>query len=46
MRDRVPAALDRVRALEQALRDRREDRHRVDALLAFVAELVEDYATG
>ncbi|KRD19120.1 MULTISPECIES: hypothetical protein [unclassified Streptomyces] len=46
VRDRVPAALDRVRALEQALRDRREDRHRVDALLAFVAELVEDYATG
>ncbi|MDQ0685350.1 hypothetical protein QFZ56_004313 [Streptomyces achromogenes] len=46
VRDRVPAALDRLRALERSLRERREDRHRVDALLAFVADLVEDYATG
>ncbi|MER6561663.1 hypothetical protein ABT300_28795 [Streptomyces sp. NPDC001027] len=46
VRDRAPAALDRLRALDRALRERREDRHRVDALLSFVAELVEDYAMG
>ncbi|MGW6542371.1 hypothetical protein ACWGBH_05865 [Streptomyces massasporeus] len=42
--DRVPAALDRLRALDQALRDQREDRHRVNALLALIADLVEDHA--
>jgi hypothetical protein len=49
VRDRVPAALHRLRALEQSLREQREqreDRHRIDALLAFVAELAEDYAHG
>lgn len=44
MRDRAPAALDRLRALDQALRDQREDRHRADALLSLIADLVEDYA--
>ncbi|MFI9753282.1 hypothetical protein [Streptomyces collinus] len=44
VRDRVPAALDRLRALEQALRAQREDRHRTDALLSLIADLVEDYA--
>ncbi|MFF9205862.1 hypothetical protein ACF1AE_29400 [Streptomyces sp. NPDC014986] len=42
--DRVPAALDRLRAVEQALRAQREDRHRTDALLSLIADLVEDYA--
>jgi hypothetical protein len=40
----VPAALDWLRAVDQALRDQREDRHRVNALLAPVADLVEDHA--
>ncbi|MFJ9739968.1 hypothetical protein [Streptomyces sp. NPDC101166] len=44
VRDRAPAALDRLRALEQALRTQPEDRHRADALLALIADLVEDYA--
>ncbi|MGC9501687.1 hypothetical protein [Streptomyces sp. WG7] len=44
VRDRAPAALDRLRALEQALRTQREDRHRTDALLSLIADLVEDYA--
>ncbi|MFJ4283431.1 hypothetical protein [Streptomyces massasporeus] len=44
VRDRVPAALERLRAIHQTLRDQREDRHRVDALLSLIAELVEDYA--
>ncbi|WP_405681593.1 hypothetical protein [Streptomyces sp. NBC_01238] len=41
--DRNPAALSRLRALDDALRNQREDRHRADALLALIAELVEDY---
>ncbi|MEU9716964.1 hypothetical protein [Streptomyces sp. NPDC047976] len=36
-------ALAGLRALDQALRDQRDDRHRADALLALIAELVEDY---
>ncbi|MBQ0988449.1 hypothetical protein KBZ10_28890 [Streptomyces sp. F63] len=44
VRDRVPAALDRLRAIHRTLRDQREDRHRVDALLSLIAELVEDCA--
>ncbi|MFE8989689.1 hypothetical protein ACFYMI_18010 [Streptomyces collinus] len=44
VRDRAPAALDRLRALEQALRAQREDRHRTNALLSLIADLVEDYA--
>ncbi|MET9959394.1 hypothetical protein ABZ128_09975 [Streptomyces sp. NPDC006326] len=43
VRDRNPVALTRLRTLDRALRHQREDRHRADALLAFVAELVEDY---
>ncbi|MFF8267438.1 hypothetical protein ACF059_08590 [Streptomyces sp. NPDC016562] len=43
VRRRDPAALVRLRALDEALRDQREDRHRVDALTALVADLVEDY---
>lgn len=43
MRDRDPAALSRLRALDDALRNQREDRHRADALLALIAELAEDY---
>ncbi|MFD7322593.1 hypothetical protein ACFV9D_16115 [Streptomyces sp. NPDC059875] len=46
VRDRKPAALDRLRALDEALRGRREDRHRADALLSLVADLVEDYGNG
>ncbi|WP_405681049.1 hypothetical protein [Streptomyces sp. NBC_01238] len=41
--DRNPAALSRLPALDDALRNQREDRHRADALLALIAELVEDY---
>ena len=43
VRDRTPAALDRLRALEQALRAQSEDRHRVDALLSLIGSLAEDY---
>lgn len=43
MRDRNPVALSRLRALDDALRNQREDRHRVDALLALISELVEDF---
>ncbi|MYY13439.1 hypothetical protein GT204_32320 [Streptomyces sp. SID4919] len=43
--DREPAALTRLRALDRALRDQREDRHRADALLSLIATYVEDYAT-
>ncbi|MEV0638627.1 hypothetical protein AB0I77_27540 [Streptomyces sp. NPDC050619] len=42
--DGEPAALARLRALDEALRSRREDRHRADALLALISNLVEDYA--
>ncbi|MFD8965931.1 hypothetical protein ACFV0C_13200 [Streptomyces sp. NPDC059568] len=45
VRDREPAALARLRALDQALRTQREDRHRADALLALISNLVEDYAS-
>ncbi|ROQ68381.1 hypothetical protein EDD93_2845 [Streptomyces sp. 840.1] len=39
-----PAALARLRTLDDALRNQREDRHRADALRTFIAELVEIYA--
>lgn len=42
--DREPAALARLRAVNDDLRNQREDRHRADALLALIADLVEDYA--
>ncbi|MBV2357401.1 hypothetical protein KUM39_24060 [Streptomyces sp. J2-1] len=44
IRNRNPAALARLRALDEALRNQHEDRHRADALLALIANLVEDYA--
>ncbi|WP_405617197.1 hypothetical protein [Streptomyces sp. NBC_00076] len=44
--DGEPAALSRLRALDEALRSQREDRHRADALLALISNLVEDYADG
>lgn len=43
VRDRDPVALARLRALDEALRNQREDRHRVEALLALIGELAEDY---
>ncbi|MFB6979424.1 hypothetical protein [Streptomyces scopuliridis] len=43
VRDRDPAALTRLRAVDEALRGQREDRHRADALLSLVTDLVEDY---
>ncbi|MEU0037915.1 MULTISPECIES: hypothetical protein [unclassified Streptomyces] len=46
MRRRDPAALARLRQLDHSLRSQREDRHRTDALLAFIGELVEDYGNG
>ncbi|MFF4232906.1 hypothetical protein [Streptomyces sp. NPDC001820] len=44
VRRRDPAALASLRALDHKLRNQREDRHRTDALLALIGELVEDYA--
>ncbi|MEV8394871.1 MULTISPECIES: hypothetical protein [unclassified Streptomyces] len=41
--DGEPAALARLRAVDEALRDQREDRHRADTLLSLIANLVEDY---
>ncbi|MFF8027623.1 hypothetical protein ACFZDJ_42315 [Streptomyces sp. NPDC007896] len=41
--DREPTALARLRAVDEALRDQREDRHRADVLLSLIANLVEDY---
>lgn len=43
VRRRDPAALAGLRQLDDRLRSQREDRHRADALLAFIGELVEDY---
>ncbi|MFD4943044.1 hypothetical protein ACFVYE_03015 [Streptomyces sp. NPDC058239] len=41
--DGEPAALARLRATDQALRTQHEDRSRADALLALIANLVEDH---
>lgn len=38
--------MGRLRAIDKALRNQREDRHRADALLAFIADLVEDYGNS
>ncbi|MFE9648985.1 hypothetical protein ACFYO0_33700 [Streptomyces sp. NPDC006365] len=46
VRDRNPAALARLRAVDEALRNQHEDRHRADALLSLIANLVEDYGNG
>ncbi|MFK0048478.1 hypothetical protein ACIQU4_31200 [Streptomyces sp. NPDC090741] len=40
-----PALLARLRAVDEALRDQREDRQRADALRAMIATLVEDYGS-
>ncbi|MER6250168.1 hypothetical protein ABT224_02055 [Streptomyces sp. NPDC001584] len=42
--DREPAALARLRAVDEALRDQRGDRHRVGALAALISDLMEDHA--
>ncbi|MFD4942245.1 hypothetical protein ACFWNT_06810 [Streptomyces sp. NPDC058409] len=42
--DREPAALSQLRALDEALRNQHEDRHRADALLALISNLAKDYA--
>ncbi|MFD7838160.1 hypothetical protein [Streptomyces sp. NPDC059761] len=44
--DRDPAALARLRAADEALREQREDRHRADALAALIANLVDIYGNG
>ncbi|MFE3517576.1 hypothetical protein [Streptomyces sp. NPDC059166] len=41
--DHEPAAVARLRAVADALRNQRYDRHRADALLSLVANMVEDY---
>ncbi|MFD5797984.1 hypothetical protein ACFWIO_31560 [Streptomyces diastatochromogenes] len=41
--DGEPAALARLRAADEALRNQQEDRHRADALLDLIATMVEDY---
>ncbi|MER5279867.1 hypothetical protein ABT025_29590 [Streptomyces sp. NPDC002809] len=41
--DGEPAALARLRAADEALRNQQEDRHRADALLELIATMVEDY---
>ncbi|MER8088440.1 hypothetical protein ABTZ57_25820 [Streptomyces sp. NPDC094048] len=41
--DGEPAALARLRTVHQALQTQREDRHRADAMLTLIADLVEDY---
>ncbi|MEU3918357.1 hypothetical protein [Streptomyces sp. NPDC029004] len=43
VRDRDPAALSSLRALDHSLRNQREDRHRIDALTVKIADLVADY---
>ncbi|WP_328787914.1 hypothetical protein [Streptomyces sp. NBC_00273] len=41
--DREPAALARLRAVDEALRNQREDRRRVDALSALIGDLMVDH---
>ncbi|GAA3143594.1 hypothetical protein GCM10010521_33060 [Streptomyces rameus] len=43
VKDRDPAAVARLQAADEALRAQREDRHRADALLSLIGNLVEDY---
>ncbi|MFG2027726.1 hypothetical protein [Streptomyces sp. NPDC048825] len=43
VKNRNPATLARLRALAKALRNQHEDRHRADALLSLIGNLVEDY---
>ncbi|MEW1688990.1 hypothetical protein ACIQOF_19035 [Streptomyces sp. NPDC091265] len=44
--DGEPAALARLQAADEALRNQQDDRHRADALLDLVAIMVEDYGNG
>lgn len=44
VRNRNPATLARLQTADKDLRAQREDRHRVDSLLALISNLVEDYA--
>ncbi|MCX4587374.1 hypothetical protein [Streptomyces sp. NBC_01481] len=44
VKSRNPAALAKLRELDHSLRSQHEDRHRADALLALLGDLVEDYA--
>lgn len=44
VQNREPDALARLRQVDQTLHAQREDRHRADALLALIGNLVEDYA--
>ncbi|GAA0927163.1 hypothetical protein [Streptomyces thermoalcalitolerans] len=44
VREQSPAALAHLREIHQVLHAQREDRHRVDALLSLVNDLVENYA--
>ncbi|MET8288057.1 hypothetical protein AB0M86_15995 [Streptomyces sp. NPDC051639] len=46
MEDGDPTALTRLRAADEALRIQPEDRHRADALLGPIGNLVEDYRKG
>ncbi|MEU9190558.1 hypothetical protein AB0D14_39820 [Streptomyces sp. NPDC048484] len=41
--DGEPAALARLQAADEALRNQQEDRHRADALLDLIATMVDDY---
>ncbi|MFI6033280.1 hypothetical protein ACIBBD_03675 [Streptomyces sp. NPDC051315] len=43
VQDREPAALARLREVHRTLCAQREDRHRADALLSLIGNLVEDY---
>ncbi|MGW6876769.1 hypothetical protein ACWGHA_31040 [Streptomyces xanthophaeus] len=45
VRRRNPAALSRLRAVDEALRNQREDRHRAEAMTALIADMVEDYGS-
>ncbi|MFD7704170.1 hypothetical protein [Streptomyces caelestis] len=45
VQDREPAALTRLRGVHRALCAQHEDRHRVDALLSLIGNLVEDYGS-
>ncbi|MFD3701415.1 hypothetical protein ACFWUZ_35875 [Streptomyces sp. NPDC058646] len=38
-----PAALSRLRAVDEALRNQREDQYRADAMTSLITDLVEDY---
>jgi hypothetical protein len=46
VRRREPASLAGLRHLDHSLRSQQEDRHRADALLALIGDLVEDYGNG